>query len=428
MLNLIKRAAILSFSLLISLAAAAAAQTDDLAARLTTAAAENRYAIMHEGDAFAGPGFDKLLAEGKAAQFFLIGEEHGVAENPKLAAALFETLAGDGYRHFAIEISPPMASVLDVALREDGLDGLRALYAQPGGEPAFFGMKEEAEMLAAVRSAVSIRKPVLWGVDYAVTSDQYLLGLLADKRKPRAAADALAALKAASDASWAQYFETRNPQFIFSFSGDPALVKAVRDAWPRRDAETGWILDTLEETLAINRDFVSGKGFQSNQRRADLIRGNFLRHWRAAAKPGDAPKIMAKMGANHLIRGRNYTETFDLGSLLPEMAAAADQKTFSLLVLPGPGAMTAVFDPTDFSFRAAPGKDGYERGLGPLYAAAPGDGFALIDLRPLRPLLGGRAEADPALKSAAHGFDMVLIMNGSTPSSEFEHPPAPGFD
>ena len=88
MLNLIKRAAILSFSLLISLAAAAAAQTDDLAARLTTAAAENRYAIMHEGDAFAGPGFDKLLAEGKAAQFFLIGEEHGVAEKPKLAAPM----------------------------------------------------------------------------------------------------------------------------------------------------------------------------------------------------------------------------------------------------------------------------------------------------------------------------------------------------
>ena len=72
--------------------------------------------------------------------------------------------------------------------------------------------------------------------------------------------------KWAATASWAQYQETRNPQFIFSFAGDPALARSLRDAWPGRDVEYSAILDTLEETLAINRLWVEGQGSASNER------------------------------------------------------------------------------------------------------------------------------------------------------------------
>jgi hypothetical protein len=61
----------------------------------------------------------------------------------------------------------------------NGLDGLRALFSQPGGEPAFYGMAEEAEMLAAVRKAIPSSQPVLWGTDYEVAGDRQLLQILA---------------------------------------------------------------------------------------------------------------------------------------------------------------------------------------------------------------------------------------------------------
>ena len=48
--------------------------------RLAARAAENRYAVTFQNGAFSGPGWDLLLAEGRAARFFLVGEEHGVAE------------------------------------------------------------------------------------------------------------------------------------------------------------------------------------------------------------------------------------------------------------------------------------------------------------------------------------------------------------
>ena len=45
------------------------------------------------------------------------------------------------------------------------------------------------------------------------------------------------------------------------------------------------------------------------------------------------------------------------------------------------------------------------------------DAFTLIDLRPLRPILGfWRKGTDSELMRYVHGYDMLLVMSGSTPS------------
>jgi hypothetical protein len=413
---------ILIFTASISGSAFAQSKPDmSLEEKLGAAAIENRHRLDYEDGEFSGPAWSILIEEGGKAQFFLLGEEHGIAENPKLAAALFRELTKSGYSKAAIEISPPMARKLDETLLKDGLEGLRRLYATPGGEPAFFGMKEEAEFIAAVRASVSGSAPVLWGADYEVIGDRQLIEILEAKRKPDDAAQALQVLRAASDQAWAKYYETGGPQYIFSFAGDPALVRAVKDAWPKRDDEVSWILDTLEETLEINKLWVSGEGWRSNERRGRFLRTNFLRHW--ALEKGRAPKVFAKFGASHLVRGRNNTETFDLGALLPELAEINGGTSFSMMVLPGSDALTAVLNPADFAYVPAPAKDGYARGIGPVTGAAYEDAFTLIDLRPLRPLLGSKATGvSGELMRIVHGFDMLLVMSGSTPSSEFDHP------
>ncbi|HEV2845705.1 MAG TPA: hypothetical protein VG477_12715, partial [Thermoanaerobaculia bacterium] len=50
--------------------------------RLAARAAENRYAVSYKNGAFSGPGWERLVEEGKKSRFFLVGEEHGVAEIP----------------------------------------------------------------------------------------------------------------------------------------------------------------------------------------------------------------------------------------------------------------------------------------------------------------------------------------------------------
>jgi hypothetical protein len=388
--------------------------------RLTGAAKANALTLTYADGVFSGPAWDKLVAEAKAAQFFLLGEEHGIAENPKLAGQLFETLTKDGYSKFVIEVSPPMADALDQSARK-GMDGIRAQYALDGGEPAFFGMREEAEMLARVRAAVPGNATVFWGVDYEVGGDRLLIAKLEAMQKPKAAEDALAALRAASKASWDKYYAEKNPQFIFSFSGDPALVRAVRDAWPQRSAEASGILTTLEETFEINRMWVDGKGFESNARRSDYMRQNFAAHWSKVRTQPETSKVFVKMGMSHLVRGRNMSEVYDIGALVPELAAIEGVKSLQVGILQGKGSPTAVFDPVAWRYNPSDPKDNYMQGLDPLYAAADPQAFTLIDLRPLRTVLGRfREGTDPELMRIVHGLDLLLIMSGSTPSANLK--------
>src|SRR5690606_21497845 len=73
--------------------AAAAAPAPSLEQRLAGRAAEHRHALAFDGRAFSGPGWDLLLDEGRKAKFFMLGEEHGLAENAALAGQLVEALA-----------------------------------------------------------------------------------------------------------------------------------------------------------------------------------------------------------------------------------------------------------------------------------------------------------------------------------------------
>ena len=390
--------------------------------RITAAAIEHRAILDFDGGVFSGAGWDRLVVEGAAAQFFLLGEEHGIAENPMLAAQLFSELAKHGYSKLAIEISPTMASLLDEAAAGGGLDGLRDLYSQPGGEPAFFGMAEEARMLAAVRAVMPTDQPVFWGTDYEVAGDRPLIELLENADKPPAAAAALKTLADASARSWAEYEKTGKPEFIFGFAGDPAMVKAVRDAWPEPDPRSAIVLNTLERTLSINKLWFQGRAWESNQARAELQRENFLRHWHAEKRRGVTPRVMAKYGSSHIVRGSSQTAVYDLGTLLPEIAAIEAGHSFSLMVVPGAGSLVAGLNPSTWSYESRPAKDGYAKGLEPLMAAAHKDAFTLIDLAALRPVVGmNRGELHDELFRIIHGFDMLLVMSGSTPAGELDH-------
>ena len=92
--------------------------------RLAARASEVRRRLSYDGRAFSGPAWDFLLSQGRAANFFMLGEEHGIAENAKMAAALFRALVPSGYSRVAIETSPQSALELDRVARS-GLPGLR---------------------------------------------------------------------------------------------------------------------------------------------------------------------------------------------------------------------------------------------------------------------------------------------------------------
>lgn len=389
--------------------------------RLAKRALENRHAVSFRNGTFSGPGWDLLLAEGKKSRFFLVGEEHGVAEVPAVVRELFRALEPAGYRNLAIEISPPMAAVLDdLARGENGLARLSAFFQENPPGVAFYTLQEEAELLVAARAAVAAQRPVLWGLDYEVTADRFLFDR-ARKNAPEGAARAAAdALYEKSAAAWKTVSETKNPAAFFSFSASPDSLDELRRAWPSPDPESALALDVIGETLAINQLFFQGRNWESNDRRARLNRGQLLRHLNEARGRGESPRVLFKFGASHMIRGRNVTEVFDLGNLAAEMAAAEGSQSFHLLVVGGTGTEHAIFNPMELKYVPAPVDLATEEGLQPIVAQALPEGFTLIDLRPLRPLLSAARTkaADPELMRIVHGFDAILVLTGSRPARQ----------
>jgi hypothetical protein len=149
------------------------------------------------------------------------------------------------------------------------------------------------------------------------------------------------------------------------------------------------------------------------------MRANFARYWAAEGRRADSTRAFFKFGASHLVRGRNMSEVMDMGSLIHETAALHGQPSFNVFVCGGAGAKAARFNPVAWRYEPAPASDAESEGIGLLTAQALPQGFTVIDLRPLRPLLSAARTrtADPRLVRVVHGFDALVVMPGARASA-----------
>jgi hypothetical protein len=293
-----------------------AQQQSPQVARLLEALRANRLPITM-GDGPAGRGWDWLVEEAHNARFTLIGEEHGVAETARLSTALFTALRESGYSRLAIELSPIIAQDIEAAARTNGLDGVLNFFGLPSTWSPFY-LREEAQLLAAAVNAVPRNEHVLWGLDRELFSAPYLISKL-KVRVPLGARETLVHL-----------------QDLYSTAQDPAGVTALRAAWPNPDRESDTILRTLEESLAITAA-ARINGWAYSERRAQWNRNNLAERLRDERTRGASPKVVLKFGYNHMIRGANYVNTFDIGAMTDEVAALDGGRAFHIIVLPGPG-------------------------------------------------------------------------------------------
>jgi hypothetical protein len=388
-------------------------------ARLLEALRKDRLPLTM-GDAPAGRGWEWLVKEARDARFTLIGEEHGVAETAQLSAALFKALRGSGYDRMAIELSPIIAKDIEAAARRNGVQGILDFFAGPGTWSPMY-LREEARFIAAVVDSAPSGERVLWGFDREIFSDPYLISRL-EARVPRRAREPFARLKEASSGTWARRQKDPGAEPPFMFAQEPAVVTAVRKAWPNPDSESDTILRTLEESLAINAVARTGTAWASSDRRARWMRDNLAALLRAERARGSTPKVMMKFGYNHAIRGANYVNIFDVGAMTDEVAALSGERAFHIIVLPGPGSRQAVMGPgRSFVAVSSDEFDEFKAGdqrLTRVLSNADATGHEVIDLRALRPLaMRGLEGWNADVVRTIHGYDAAVIWKGAHASS-----------
>jgi hypothetical protein len=281
-------------------------------------------------------------------------------------------------------------------------------------------LREEAQFLASVVNAAAKTERVLWGFDREIFSDRYLISRLEPRVPPRARAS-FARLKEASTKAWTQQQQNLGPPFLFS-GQDPAVVSAVRAAWPNPDRESDTILRTLEESLAINAVAQTGTAWDSSERRAQWMRNAFAERLREERGRPSPPKVLMKAGYNHMIRGLNYVNIFDVGSMTDEVAALGGGRAFHIIVLPGPGSRQGVLGPgRTFVSVSSDEFDEFKAGdqrLTRVLSNANATGHEVIDLRALRPLaVRGLESWNSDAVRTIHGYDAAVIWKGAHAST-----------
>src|SRR6185295_2611733 len=117
------------------------------------------------------------------------------------------------------------------------------------------------------------------------------------------------------------------------------------------NAEAERIIAELKESATVYQLWMHGHNYENNARRARLLARNFLAAYKAAA---DAePKIVFKMGIEHLTLGTTSINTIDLGTLVTEMAREHGKNALRIAFLPTGGRHLA--------FRPKPGNPATEQ-------------------------------------------------------------------
>lgn len=400
-------------------ATAVGAQEDSLTTRLRAIA---RTIELTPSGELAGPGGEFLRAAVRASRFTMVAEEHGIVEVPKLAEALWKEAQRAGYSHVAIETGEQLAVRLEAALRADRDDTayLEFLKRHWPGAP-FFNWREDAGLLRAVINSTPGRRGVLWGLDYDIIADRHALRRLRDLAPDEASRRVADSALAVADSGFDRAMREQNPGLVPMFGGDPALFARLRNAYgPAAGSEADRILTLMDSTLHINRLFLSGRGYESNLSRSRLLKRQFWRFFDSTrVATGTEPKVLLKFGASHLQRGPNFTNTYDLGSLLPELAERDGGEAWSVYVVGGPGTRRAQIDPRSMTSAPIPVQALAPAWARPFADAADPELWTVYDLRALRTMGTRRLGAlPPQVQQIILGFDAMVVLSRSTPQQD----------
>ena len=298
--------------------------------------AATRMVLTTDDDHAGGAAAAFLRNAAEASQFFLIGEEHGVASIADTIRTLLPALYAAGYRHFAVETDPYAARLVEQRLRDGGTQALATFLHEDGRATTlpFFNWASEAALAEALLAGAGTDpRGNLWGLDQVfIGAYGLLLERVAAEASDPAARELAATLAAQAKGNLEFLGQTDPTQFEglrrgLAAAGDTTLVELV---------------DEMIVSRRIYAPFIGQPGlsaYAANRIREDLMKTHFLERYRAAGRP----KVLCKFGSNHMVRGLSPTHVPSLGNFAADFAFAEGKQAFNLLVLCGPGTQAGDF-------------------------------------------------------------------------------------
>jgi hypothetical protein len=380
----------------------------------------NSQTVHLRGGALEGPGAERILQQGRAAQFVVLAEEHYVREIPEITTALLRQLQPAGFNYLAIESATAQAQLASQPPLRGDRDRLREFTRLYPFSLTFFS-DQEAQMIADAGAISRGKGNPVWGIDqeFGVT---HVLERIAPHAASQRARDVTRKLL---ERARAQETAARRADFDeqshFIISGvTPAELAALRELYAAvEDPRVKHLVEALVASSTIYNHYIERRYYLNSSVRERYMKEVFVSEYRRAeSRDGEAPRVILKAGHWHALRGMNDAGVFTLGNLLSELAQVNGRESFHISV-------------------HVHGPENHWRGIGKwdetrLFAEATAeDRFTFVDLRPMRQLVNRKAVREalpPATRRPFFEADGVLILGGAQPAttSWLEGTVAPG--
>lgn len=392
-----------------STSASAGAQDVAGTASLEDAFRQNSYAIeLHDG-MLSGPGAKFLEKSASKAQFVVVGEQHRAREIPEFTSALFSLLHQHfGFNHLALEQDPLSARLASMRPMNGRPDRITT-YARRYPDAFTFNTDQELALIASARSK-GVPGHVLWGLDQTFGAI-HVLDRLVEIAPSRAVRE-----RTARVAAEVRLLEVGRRQDSKSFMlpnvGKSSDFLALPNFYPHPSgSEPDFLITQLFTSLEIYRNWWLAttsnqptRWAQSHDREENM-KELFMAEYRAAQQAGEMlPKVVAKLGHYHAIRGENWSDLPSLGEFMAEFAKSNGMSSFHLAVWNNND------QPGDYQILAK------DRDYGALFRSASARTWTVVDFVPLRgrAYAGQLAGVTPELRKVILGFDAALLIGSGT--------------
>lgn len=347
-------------------------------ATIQTSLTKNQYDLQGDGREF-------LLNEAKNVDFFLLGELHGDNEIPALLHALWPEMWKQGYHHIAAEVSPWAASQLE--------------FAPEGKGPEIVGLWTKQQARDA-RQFAERDSQVLWGCDIEEIQPQFLIAQLSSLNP--------------SDTDLQRMAEITKNGYDRKLT--PALLELAKKSKGRSDQVLNDVSlrKNLVETLEVEKNRLNpDTKMMAQNEREQVMKEQFLEHFRRALRQGAPSKVLLRFGRNHLHRGYDARGISTLGNFIAEFAVAEGKRTFNFGAF-GAGGQAALRGDT---WNADERQDEPAFAMLAEKAKYPA---TLFDLRPIRALLhqipqDKRSALETNLMYWADSYDALICYITVTP-------------
>ncbi|WP_425390233.1 hypothetical protein [Ekhidna sp.] len=261
-------------------------------------------------------------------QYVGLAEVHNSAQLSFFTKALLNVLDEKGFEHFAIEMGPNSAGILQEITEnsDETLNGIKELnrkYGKKGQSktPMIFANKIEDAVFVEEAARLGF---TFWGLDqeFAYSHEMLIDHLhansgLQNEAYKQAYQEAKSTIKKViyKNKYKGQYIDCWYPEskalnHFFSFLEDSTSQKIISDL------KTSWDIYCKSAT---------GQG--SNQQRADYMKQNFEKY---LDQHGPKSKVFLKLGGIHLTHGLSHFRVNDMGKFLTEKAASNNTELLNI--------------------------------------------------------------------------------------------------